>query len=462
MLVRFNNANFTSMNSVDKKHQVFVSSTFEDLISPRAKVMEAILRMYQIPIGMEMFSAGNDEQWTIISKTIQDSDYYLLIVGHRYGSMTEEGISYTEKEFDFAKSIGIPVFAFLRSDDVATLPRERDTIPEKQKMQNAFREKVSANAIVEFWREESDLVKNVTIALFKLMHQSPRPGWIRADKALSPEVGKELALLSKENRDLKNELEEYKLKEAARLPDFKLYANDNEILSIELKNIPARSLMGYIEPLLDDVIEATMIDLSGDNPKEIKQSSLSNVIKEYNTKIAENKDAVDIFNAAYERQRKIEEHAFEVSFNIENIGTKKAKELYVEITFPESILLFGELPEKKQIPRPKEIPPHPYSFNNQNLGVYNSIALRAMSTQFNFSKILPVASLINPPNFQINGQTLSIKIDTLLHTRQKCISDSIYLVPLVNGVFNAKVKYMCEEFEGPIETTFEIIVKNEK
>lgn len=53
--------------------------------------------MNQFPIGMEMFSAADDDQWKIIKEAIDSSDFYILIIGNRYGSIEETtGISYTE------------------------------------------------------------------------------------------------------------------------------------------------------------------------------------------------------------------------------------------------------------------------------------------------------------------------------------------------------------------------------
>ena len=77
---------------MQKKYQIFISSTYEDLKDERKKVQDTILRMYHFPIGMEMFSAGNVDQWKVIRETIDSSDYYILLVGHRYGSIIERCI----------------------------------------------------------------------------------------------------------------------------------------------------------------------------------------------------------------------------------------------------------------------------------------------------------------------------------------------------------------------------------
>ncbi len=84
------------------KYQVFLSSTYSDLVEERDSIIKAILEMYHIPIGMEMFSAEDEDQWEIIRRTIEVSDYYILVLGLRYGSKTSEGISFTQKEYEYA------------------------------------------------------------------------------------------------------------------------------------------------------------------------------------------------------------------------------------------------------------------------------------------------------------------------------------------------------------------------
>ena len=99
---------------MDKKYQVFVSSTYEDLQEERKKVMEALLQMNCFPVGMEYFNASDDSQWEVIKSLIRECDYYVLIVAGRYGSIEEEsGKSYTQKEFEYAIEQGVPVISFV-------------------------------------------------------------------------------------------------------------------------------------------------------------------------------------------------------------------------------------------------------------------------------------------------------------------------------------------------------------
>jgi len=78
-----------------KKYQVFISSTYDDLRDERNQVLKAILEMGHIPIGMEVFSASDAEQWRVIARHIEHSDYLILVVVHRYGSTGADGTSFT-------------------------------------------------------------------------------------------------------------------------------------------------------------------------------------------------------------------------------------------------------------------------------------------------------------------------------------------------------------------------------
>ena len=101
---------------MERRYQIFVSSTFEDLKEERQAVLRAILELDHMPAGMELFPAADNEAWQLIRDVIDASDCYVVIVGGRYGSLDEEGLGYTEKEYDYALAAGKPVIALLHSD----------------------------------------------------------------------------------------------------------------------------------------------------------------------------------------------------------------------------------------------------------------------------------------------------------------------------------------------------------
>jgi hypothetical protein len=136
----------------EKRFQVFISSTYTDLQEERRKVMQTIMEMDCIPAGMELFPAVDEEQFNFITKIIDDCDYYIIIIGGRYGNLTDEGISYTEKEYDYAVAKGIKVLAFLHRRTRSIPVDKSEALPEAQAKLSAFREKVSSGRLVTYCR----------------------------------------------------------------------------------------------------------------------------------------------------------------------------------------------------------------------------------------------------------------------------------------------------------------------
>jgi len=190
---------------MSSKFQVFVSSTFRDLVEERELVIKAVLEMGHIPVGMEMFSAADEEQWNIIKKQIDQSDYYVVLIAHRYGSRDSAGLSYTEKEYDYAVGKGIPALGFVIETGVSW-PREKsDADKATIRRLDAFKTKVQGKP-VSFWRNGEDLYGKCSIALMKAFNAYPREGWVRASLVQDAAASKEAVRLSAENAELRSRL----------------------------------------------------------------------------------------------------------------------------------------------------------------------------------------------------------------------------------------------------------------
>lgn len=198
------------------KYQIFISSTFDDLEAERDAVVKTILEMGHIPVGMEMFSAADEEQWKIIARHISQSDYYMVVLAHRYGSETDNGMSYTRKEYEYAASVPVPILGFPIKEAAPWPGDRRETDAGKLERLAEFRSLVLSRP-VNFWENSSDLCGKVAISLNKAFIDSPSPsgGWIRASDAVDPTLAKELGRLSEENATLREELLSAKGREKA-------------------------------------------------------------------------------------------------------------------------------------------------------------------------------------------------------------------------------------------------------
>lgn len=163
---------------MERRHQVFISSTFSDLRKERAEVVQALLELDCFPAGMEIFPAASEAAWDLIKGVIDDSDYYLLIIGGRYGSLDDVGIGYTEKEYNYAISVKKPVVAFLHQTP-GDIPLAKSEGSEAGRVKlEAFRNKVESSHHCKYWTSAEDLGGKVSRSLIALRKQHPSDGWV--------------------------------------------------------------------------------------------------------------------------------------------------------------------------------------------------------------------------------------------------------------------------------------------
>jgi hypothetical protein len=186
---------------MEKRYQVFISSTYSDLQDERQEVMQALLELDCIPSGMELFPAANDDQWTLIKKVIDDCDYYMVIISGRYGSIGHNGQSYTEMEYRYATEIGKPILGFIHADPGQIPAHKCETSDEGKKKLNAFRELVKEK-MCRYWNNPSDLGSQVSRSLIKLIKSNPGIGWVRGNLIPDESSTAEILKLRKQVEEL--------------------------------------------------------------------------------------------------------------------------------------------------------------------------------------------------------------------------------------------------------------------
>lgn len=123
------------------KPKIFVSSTVKDLPNEREAAKRAIKKIPATPIMSEYtMNAVDKPSVQACVDEVKKSDFYILILGGRYGWELENGISLTELEYDTAFKEGIPIFVF-------------NTNYEKEEKQQKFANKAGSQ---RFWKTVTD------------------------------------------------------------------------------------------------------------------------------------------------------------------------------------------------------------------------------------------------------------------------------------------------------------------
>ncbi|WP_322009798.1 DUF4062 domain-containing protein [Paraburkholderia sp. J12] len=193
---------------MDKKYQVFISSTYKDMKAERQAAVEAILDAGHIPAGMELFAASDKAQLEVIKSWIDKSDIFMLILGGRYGAIEpESGKSYTHLEYEHAISTGKPFFALYMTDEALNnkvMSAGKDVLEQNDtKAFNEFRETVTSKNCREI-EDVKDIKIQVPKSIGHLAETRALEGWVRASEA--PDVSPllvQLQALQEENAALK-------------------------------------------------------------------------------------------------------------------------------------------------------------------------------------------------------------------------------------------------------------------
>lgn len=216
-----------------RKLQVFVSSTYIDLVDERQAAVSAILKAGHIPAGMELFSAGDQSQLDVIKKWIDQSDVYMLILGTRYGSLEPTSkYGYTEVEYDYAVSTGKPYFSLVMGLDAfdAKLKGtggkfvEQDN-PGKLK---SFKEKVLGK-MCSIYNDPRDIRSFVLENLIDFAGREELEGWVKGGSVIDPTpLYKRISELTDEITQLKGDLSDARVKQDEISPN----SNDNDFLPL--------------------------------------------------------------------------------------------------------------------------------------------------------------------------------------------------------------------------------------
>lgn len=193
---------------MDKRYQVFISSTFQDLQAERQAVSKALLKSHCFPAQMENWPAMDAEQMEAIKEIIDESDYFIVISAGKYGSTSSTtGLSYTEMEYDYAVNVGKPVIRLLHENPFGALRGDQiEESDEGRSKLRLFHDKLRATRICKSYRNADQLEAETVLALMDIQRRKPVTGWVRADGRATQEAELLLAEQGKRIAELERDL----------------------------------------------------------------------------------------------------------------------------------------------------------------------------------------------------------------------------------------------------------------
>lgn len=162
-----------------KIYSAFISSVYESLRDERNEVIDCLLDYNVFPICMEHFTAATNKQFKDIEDRIDDADFFILILGASYGSYDENGVSWTEREYLYAKKTCKPMIAIFCDELIALRNKRNDgSLSEEEQKQLEFSDKI------HFARSVTDeiSIRKIIAQFFSGYDFSMCDGWVRVSR----------------------------------------------------------------------------------------------------------------------------------------------------------------------------------------------------------------------------------------------------------------------------------------
>lgn len=450
--------------------------------------------MKHFPIGMEMFNAGNDQQWKIITDTIDNSDYYVLILGQRYGSILEngddKGISYTEREYKYAVSKSIPVIAFIKADDASLTVKDVEKSSKNKKRLNQLKDDVKSKHMVEWFETSDELAQKVTNALYQSFVQDERPGWIRSNSGNAEKIASELAESSKKIRELEEENRELRKQVSDRKPILSINLGI-DVADDEGDEDKKHSDLFKTSPLVKENGTGFDIQIKKINPLDYSDRYAPLAYDDHAKKLGVSRDEIANYNEQLPNAKKIKEindyatahkmfinNGMAFCVDINNNGTAKATDVRVHIKFPNEFSLYdldkAEGFDKLQLPK---LPENPIKKAEEmkrqgQMGLMDALyKWDVLPYQYeNFSHNIPdvLPDLMRysgraiHENTDVKDHEVLIEKDQILHPNSDRFS-RFYMIPRAAGEYQLQCEIMCSEYKEPIyqEITVNVIEAGE-
>lgn len=143
---------------------IFLSSTSRDLSEERNSAIEAIQQNY-FPIYMENWEASPEKPKEKILEKLNQAAAVVLILGFNYGSvMDDEGISYTEFEFNKANEEGLCILSFVKLGEDGQWHNDGLDETTIDKLNN-FKTKIENHSTVAYFKSNDELKEKISRTL---------------------------------------------------------------------------------------------------------------------------------------------------------------------------------------------------------------------------------------------------------------------------------------------------------
>ncbi len=166
---------------IDKRYHVFISSSGADMQPERSVLAQTLASLGFFSWGLE---ARTPLTTAFARRQIDDCDYFVILLGSRYGDLSASGVSYVHLEYIYAITKQKPVLVILHESPESRAPELQEPSKDGQRKFEDFRRQLQRERdMVVTFREAKELEVILRHAMPQLTQRYPALGWVRPSDA---------------------------------------------------------------------------------------------------------------------------------------------------------------------------------------------------------------------------------------------------------------------------------------
>lgn len=182
---------------IDKRFHVFISTTEADMHAERVVLSQTL-------VSQGFFSWGLEQRTPLTTafarRQIDDCDYFVLMLGSRYGELSASGVSYMHLEYIYAVTKQKPILVLMYEAPESRVDEYQDKTQEgKVKFLDFRRQLQRERDMVMTFRDLRDLEVAIRHTMPQFLTRYPAQGWIRPNQ-------QQVQQLQDENEQLRQKL----------------------------------------------------------------------------------------------------------------------------------------------------------------------------------------------------------------------------------------------------------------
>ncbi|MED1783583.1 hypothetical protein P4V43_17330 [Brevibacillus fortis] len=197
-------------------------------------------------------------------------------------------------------------------------------------------------------------------------------------------------------------------------------------------------------------------------------------VEEYNRNVPDPK-RVKEYNEQLRTYHLVKDHLSNLSISVENNGNLKANGIIIDLMFPPEVCVIekGSKDKWEKPERPEDFPENPLmkaqsritkEFTSSllpNLSLLNGLGYTVLNSEYSGLNLSRIANFNTKNQIWVEANEVTIKIDSLIHTRKFEFEDDVEIVAITEGSYFIDVKIISEELEQTIYFKIPLLISKE-